>query len=344
MHIQPPLIKRAQSLQIESTKEIQNREFSVKGASTDKPRETLGVKFMHRIHDTGDQLDPTAYLDPTHCPLMLTELNRPMRSLDQRQEINRKAAIQPAPTIRTKPHQLPPRPTILNPAYRIPRILSAEKRRGRLSRFVPDAMSRMEAIELMLKQRREHAEMFERLQREAAFPIADMDTEATGRVDLEPKLFLQHANEPFHPLQRFRTEAQWRRRDLDVALEVSIHATTVLDHDGHIGRDGPLLVRFAGAVIVGPEAVGPEDLDDFVAADDSEFVVVGQAQRVLFLPQEAFGERYPVFELVGTEDDDAFDFDAEGKMEGIGHVWYILAEGMCDDLGRLGFIQKGKRK
>ena len=42
--------------------------------------------------------------------------------------------------------------------------------------------------------------MFERLQREVTFPVPDMDTEVTRRVDLEPELCLQHADEPFHPL------------------------------------------------------------------------------------------------------------------------------------------------
>ena len=94
-----------------------------------------------------------------------------------------------------------------------------------------------------------------------------------------------------------------------------------------------MLVALAGAVIVRLETVGPEDRNDFVAADGSEFVVVGHAQRVLFTPQHAFGERDQVFEFVGAEDDDTLDFDAEGEMEGIGHVCIFLAVGMCDDGG-----------
>ena len=55
---------------------------------------------------------------------------------------------------------------------------------------------------------------------------------------------------------------------------------------------------------------------------------MSQTQRVLFLPEEAIGQLYRVFELVVAEDDDAFDLDAKGEVQWIGHVLWILAGGM----------------
>ena len=68
------------------------------------------------------------------------------------------------------------------------------------------------------------------------------------------------------------------------------------------------------------EAVVAEYLNDFVPADDAEFILMCQTQRVFFLPEEAFGQLYRVFELVVAEDDDAFDLDAKGEVQWIGHV------------------------
>ena len=45
--------------------------------------------------------------------------------------------------------------------------------------LITDPMGGMEAIELMLEHGRQHADMLERLQREAALPVPDMDMEAT---------------------------------------------------------------------------------------------------------------------------------------------------------------------
>ena len=280
---------------------------------------------MHRVNDAGNQLDPTDHLGRLHRPPMLAELNRPLSALDdQGQEIVRKAPIETAAVARDQPHQLALRPAILNLSDGVPRILTPKQRRRRLGgRIVADAVGGMQAVELVLEHGRQHAEVLERLQREAAPAVPDVDVEATGRVDLDSELSLEHRHEALEPPERLGAKAQSGRFDLDVALEVSVDATTVLDTHGRVRLNGPFLIAplNAGMIIaVGLEAVVAEDLDDLVAADDSEFVVVRQPERLLLVPEEAFGERDGGFEFVGTEDDDALDFDAEGEVQRVGHV------------------------
>ena len=134
--------------------------------------------------------------------------------------------------------------------------------------LVADAIGGVEAVELVLEHGRQHAEMLERLQREAAPPVADMDMEATGRIHKDVELGRQHLDDTFHPPQRPGTEAQRRRFDLNLALEESVQATLVLDRDGWLGRDCPFLVASSGHVIVSAETAVFEDINNVGTAQD----------------------------------------------------------------------------
>ena len=219
MHMHFSTVKGYLSLQFKPKEEIENGEFAIKSASTDELRQAISTDFMHRVDDTTSHLDPIRHLRPLERTLVLTKLNRLMRPQDHRKEIISKAPVGTAVTVRIQPHQLRPRSATLDRRDGIPRILASEYDRRSFGVLVADPISGMEAIELMLEHGREHTDMFERLQREPALPVADMDVEATGFVhkDVEfPREQFDHARDP---PQRLGAKAQRRRFDLDIALK-----------------------------------------------------------------------------------------------------------------------------
>ena len=72
--------------------------------------------------------------------------------------------------------------------YGVPRILAFEHRRRRFGVFVADAIGGMQAIELVLEQSRQHAEILERLQWEAALSIPNTNVKSATFIDedIEP--------------------------------------------------------------------------------------------------------------------------------------------------------------
>lgn len=179
MHMPFSTVEGDQSLQFEPKEEIENGEFPVKSTSADELRQAVSTDFMHCLDNTTSHLDPIRHLRPVKRTLVLTKLNRLMRPQDQRKEIISEAPIRTALTASIQPHQPRPRSATLNRRHRIPRILASEYRGRSFGVLVTDPMGGMEAIELMLEHCRKHADMLERLQREAALPIPDMDMEAT---------------------------------------------------------------------------------------------------------------------------------------------------------------------
>ena len=202
MHMPFSTVEGNQGLHFKAKEKIENGKFAIKSASTDELRQAVSTSFMHRVDDSTSHLDPVRHLRPIECALVLTKLNRLMRARDDRKEIISKAPVWTALTACIQPHQLRPRSTTLDRRDGIPRILASEHGRRSFGVLITDPMGGMEAVELVLEHGRQHADLLERLQRETAFPIADMDMEATGFVHKDVEFRREQSDNTLHPTQR----------------------------------------------------------------------------------------------------------------------------------------------
>ena len=269
--MQPSGVKRDQSIQSKPKQKIEHRKPPVKSASTNELRQIAGADLMHRRNQTTRHLNPIHHLGPVDRTLMLTELNRLMSSQDQGEQIISEAPVRIAPTACIQLHQLRLRSATLHYSHRLPRILALEKRRGGFSALILNSMSGMKGIELMLEHSREHAEMFDRLQRKPDFAITDMDMETAGVIHKDIEFIPEQFDQTLHPPQGLGTKAQGRRLDLNVALEEAIiRARTVYNRDGHIGGDSPFqdAVSTTSSKTISLKAAISKGLDNMVAADD----------------------------------------------------------------------------
>ena len=315
--MQPSLVTGDQGFQFEPGEEVQNGVFPVKSASADELRQVCGAGSVHRIHHTAHHLDPIDHLRPLERALVLAEFDRLVRRRDQRTEIVREAPIRMTPAAGIEPHQRALRLTALDHRDGVPRVLTLEHGRRTFGVAIVDPVGGMQAVELVLEHGRQHAEMLERLQGEATLPVPDVDVEATGFVHKDVEVRRQQLDRALHPPQRPGTEAERRGFDLDVALEVSVVAGSVVDVDGCVVCDCPTLVVSAGGHGVGTEARFPEAVGDVAAADHPQLTI---AVQFSICPKCAFGKRNSWFVIRRINDDDAFDFDAEGEVQWIRHA------------------------
>lgn len=222
MHMHSAEVKRFQSVQLEPYKEVENGKLPIERASTDESRQLVRSDLVHGVDQTARHLDPVGHLRPLERASVLTEFDRLVRLRDQREEVVSEAPVRAVFGPRIQPHQLPLGSATLDRRHGVPRVLAFEHRRRGFGVLVADSIGGMKAVELMLEHGGQHAEMLERLQREAALLIADMDVETTRCVHKHVELSSQQINQTLHPTQRLGTEPQRRRFDLHIALKVSI--------------------------------------------------------------------------------------------------------------------------
>lgn len=188
MHMHVSEVKRFQSVQPEPNEEVENGKVPIKRARSDELRQLVRSHLVHRVDQAANHLHPVDHLRPRERAPVLAELDRPVRRRDEREEIVREAPVRIVLGARVQPHQLPHGSPALDHRDRVPGVLAFEHGGRSFGVLVADSMGGVEAVELVLECGGQHAEMLERLQRETALPVADVDMEATGCVHKDVEL------------------------------------------------------------------------------------------------------------------------------------------------------------